>query len=98
MQKTFRHRLEALGNRRAGTTTGEWSAHKLPRRLVWLEVGRTGTGLKETAREALLSALTPIARSADCARQSPPASLPLVQRKGKSLGLRKNRSLEPMTL
>src|SRR5207248_11689517 len=32
------------------------------------------------------------------ARQSPPASLPFARRKGKSLGFRKNRSLEPMTL
>src|SRR5204863_5691082 len=34
-EETFRHRPEALGNRRAGNTTGEWSAHKLPRRLDW---------------------------------------------------------------
>ena len=46
-EETFRHRPEALGNRRAGNTTGEWSAHKLPRRLAWSEVGRTGTGLKK---------------------------------------------------
>src|SRR6266567_2422431 len=32
------------------------------------------------------------------ARQSPPASLPFAKGKGKSLGFRKNRSLEPMTL
>ena len=31
------------------------------------------------------------------ARQSPPASLPFARGKGKSLGFRKNRSLEPMT-
>ena len=34
-EETFRNRPEALGNRRAGNTTGEWSAHKLPRRLGW---------------------------------------------------------------
>src|SRR5438874_13670566 len=34
-EETFRNRPEALGNRRAGNTTGEWSAHKLPRRLDW---------------------------------------------------------------
>src|SRR5213595_1307110 len=60
---TCPQRPEALGNRRAGNTTGEWSAHKLPRRLGWSEVGRTGTGLR-TAWEALLSATTPTARSA----------------------------------
>src|SRR5205809_4887615 len=60
---TCPQRPEALGNRRSGTTTGEWSAHKLPRRLGWSEVGRTGTGLR-TAWEALLSATTPTARSA----------------------------------
>src|SRR5438105_665869 len=32
------------------------------------------------------------------ARQSPPASLPFARGKGKSLGFRKNRSLEPTTL
>src|SRR5437588_12159270 len=34
-EETFRNRPEALGNRRAGNTTGEWSAHKLSRRLGW---------------------------------------------------------------
>src|SRR5438105_14386177 len=34
-EETFRNRPEALVNRRAGKTTGEWSAHKLPRRLGW---------------------------------------------------------------
>ena len=46
-EETFRNRPEALGNRRVGNTTGEWSAHKLPRRLGWSEAGRTGTGLKK---------------------------------------------------
>ena len=46
-EETFRNRPEALGNRRAGKTTGEWSAHKLPRRFGLAEVGRTGAGLKK---------------------------------------------------
>ena len=46
-EETFRNRPEALGNRRAGKTTGEWSAHKLSRRFGLAEVGRTGTGLKK---------------------------------------------------
>src|SRR5438067_3297770 len=35
MRETCPQRPEALGNRRVGNTTDEWSAHKLPRRLDW---------------------------------------------------------------
>ena len=54
-EETFRNRPEALGNRRVGNTTGEWSAHKLPRRLGWPR-WEGPEQAQETAWEALLSA------------------------------------------
>src|SRR5881275_541380 len=95
-EETFRNRPEALGNRRAGNTTGEWSAHKLPRRLGWPRWEGPEQGSRNCVGGA---AERPLRRpqGRQRARQSPPASLPFARGKGKSLGFRKNRSLEPMT-
>src|SRR5436853_5430980 len=89
-------RPEALGNRRVGTTTGEWSAHKLPRRLDWPRWEGPEQGSRNCvggAAERTPPAARPASREAVASRTPS-----FGKRKGKSLGFRKNRSLEPTTL